>query len=251
VWLNWLLLGSCLSNLGQFDEAMLAYERAEECGGERTIIDLNRAIVAIRRSDHAAALEYVDRIPPDATTRTRLGALGCRVTALHALGRDGEAEEIAVRALREWREAGETEGKADIGEMALIVGEIRLARGENRMLVFADAAVWWRATRHERLLWLIREALPRPSPDAQYFRLALHGTISPESELYEAGAGYMTWTDVVADSPEEALRFYVELLPPEVGVELTIREAKMIEPRPNGMKGVYAAMGRVFYPEND
>jgi hypothetical protein len=102
------------------------------------------------------------------------------------------------------------------------------------------------------LLWLIRQALPRPSPDAQYFQLVLNGTISPASELYEAGIGFLTAVDVVADTPEEGLGFYLELNPPEPGVELSVEEVHSVEPYPNGMKGVYAAkMGRTFYAEKD
>jgi len=119
---------------------------------------------------------------------------------------------------------------ADIGSIACKVGELRLARGED---VLAFAIDSWRRTRHAPLLALIREARPLRSDRAHYFRLLLHGT-----RFYQS-------VDVVADSPEEALSFVIELDPEHVVID----EATAVEPRPLDRKGVYRMMGRTYYEE--
>lgn len=167
---------------------------------------------------------------------------------MHALDRVDEAESLGAQTLRQWPEPQDSKDKESIGEIALVLGKIRLARNENSMLLRAQAMAWWRVTHHDRLLWLIRELRPVRSPDAQYFHLVVNGRIAPDSPLAEAGTGYLTWIDVVADTPAEALGLSMELDPPEAGVELEIEEAKIGEARPNDVKGIYAARsGRIFY----
>lgn len=251
VWLNWLLLGSCLSNLGRFDEALLAYDRAHACeDADRDAVALNRAIVCSRAGDHPAALRHLDSLTGYEDQAMRFRAVGTRVDALHKLGRTAEAEDLGLRTQREWLDREETAGTVDIGEIALVLGEIGLARGDDPKALRETAIAWWRRTEHERLLWLIRELQPTRSPAAQYFRLLLHGAIAPGSALAELGQGFFTPAHVVADSPEEAFALYLDLVEPEPGVELTVKEANPVEPRPDGIKGVYmAAAGRAVYEE--
>ncbi len=240
VWLNWHLLGNCLSNLHRLDEAMSAYDRAEACPKvDLAIVNLNRAIVAARRQDHAAALRYLERELPD-TPQTRLRAGSMRVAALHGLGRDAEAEELGSRILAEWRDAPPN---ADFADVVFELADIRRERGEDRQMLRAWVVETWRATGHERLLWLIRELRLRRSPDSQYFRLLLHGKTA-------SGGGFYRSVDVVADSPEQALAFLLEIDPAEPDVELTIEEATALEPRPNDPQGLYAGSVRVYYEES-
>ena len=244
VWLNWLLLGSCLSNLGKFEEALLAYDRAQACPyADRSVIELNRAIVASRRQDYATALRHLDNIGGHESAGMRLTAIECRVTALHALGRDAESEDLGARTLNEWRDSNSDDGQRWVGEIAFVVGDIRRVRGEDRDRLLGDAIAWWRATHHDTLLWLIRELQGRRSPDSQYFRLMLHGRFSSE----DAARGFFTTADVVADSVEEALALLLEIDPFETDAEVTIKEATAVEPRPNDTKGVYWQAGRVYY----
>jgi tetratricopeptide (TPR) repeat protein len=95
VFQNWLLLGSCLSNLRRYDEAMLAYERAEACEeADASLVDLNRAIVSARREDREGTLRYLDRITGYESSGMRYRTLDLRVDALHGLGRVSEAEDL-------------------------------------------------------------------------------------------------------------------------------------------------------------
>jgi Flp pilus assembly protein TadD len=251
VWLNWHLLASCLSDLGRFEEALAAYERAEECeGADRNSVDLNRAIVAMRMDDFARALELLDSPMAFDSEAMRLRAVECRVTSLFKLGRVSEAEEIAAHELEAWR-ASEHDGEPpyDIGEMALTLGRIRMDRGEDHGPLLEQTLEWWRITRHERLLWLIRELLSLHSPEAQYFQLVLHGRIPPEWHAEAAAQGFWTAADAVADTPQEAVTFIAQLHGLGPGIEWIIDEAEAVEPRPDDPKGVYAARNLVYYNE--
>lgn len=241
-WPNWHLLGCCLSNLGRYDEAQLAYDRAATAtDADPGLIALNRAIVETRREDFAAALRYLDTIHSYADVALRIRTIHVRVTTLQGLDRDKEADDLAARTIAEWRDTNESEGKQELGALALDFGERRLERGDNRLRLLLDAVAWWRATRHDPLLSLVRELHGRRSPDARYYRLMLHGKAA-------TGSGYYTWIDVVADSPEEGLALYIELAPKEDDFELSIEETHDLEARPDGRKGVYSAkIGRAFY----
>lgn len=244
VWINWLLLGSSLSNVGRYDDALHAYDRAASC--ERADVDnieVNRAVVKMRQHDQSAALDHLDRVAKYESESARLYAVALRVTCLRELGREAEAEELGGRTLREWRNNDVENGKEAIGEIARELGTIRHARGENVMLLRAQAMDWWRATHNDRLLWLIRELRPVRSPRARFYRLLVCARIP-------SGGGFFKNIDAVADSPEEALALYIELDPPDEGVELEIEEAKVLEERPDDVKGVYsAAMGRIYFPD--
>lgn len=243
VWLNWLLLGSCLSNLGRYDEALAAYDRAEECPhGDPSVIHLNRAVVALRKGEPARSLEFLEQVH---THPVEAG--GARVAALRALGRNQEAEETAMRILSDWQKTDRTAARNDIGEIALMLCEIRRERGEDSSALRAFAIDYWRATHCESLLWLIRDLDLRTSPRAQYFRLTLAGRVAPSAVKGFGAAGFWMSADAVADTAEEALAFVLELKPPEPDVEVSIEKAEAMEPRPEGPKGVYATTGRVFY----
>jgi tetratricopeptide (TPR) repeat protein len=255
VWLNWHLLANCLSDLGQYDEAMQAYERAEGCvEADHSIIDLNRAVVASRQEAHLSVLAHLNRIESYQDEEARLSATKMRVSALRGLGRVAEAEELGKKTLREWRDANEGDAKEIVGNLAGILCDLTVARGEDREAVRERAIEWWRLTRFDGLLAPIRELRPRRSPAAQYFQLKLNGEVTPGSAFAAeiGGAGYLTAAHVVADSEEEALALYIELNPPAAGVTLMIRQAEILESQPNDLKGVYFAhIGIVIYGEKE
>lgn len=62
-WRNWLLLGACLNQLGRFDDAARAYDRAEECEGcDREVVAVNREILELWRLDPMTPEQALDRI---------------------------------------------------------------------------------------------------------------------------------------------------------------------------------------------
>jgi len=73
VWLNWQLLGNYLSDLGRYEDAEGAYNRALACPGSSTdSVRLNLAILANRRDRPAVALEFLDELhDPKVVARAR------------------------------------------------------------------------------------------------------------------------------------------------------------------------------------
>lgn len=243
-WANWILLGSCLSDLGRYDEALAAYDRAQACeSADVDSIELNRAIVANRRGDFAAALEHLDRVSQYESTAMRLAAVRERIGSLRDLGRTSEAEELGTRTLREWLDRPDPESAREAGNIAFAVAEMRRERLHNPAALLREVVSWWRATREASLLWMIRDLRPIRSPEAKYFQLLLHGLTPHDPEV----DGFFTSANVVADSAEEALALYLELDPPEPGVEVTIEKAEAVEPSPEDPKGVYSTRGRTLY----
>lgn len=230
---NWMLLGSCLSDLERYDEALLAYDRAEACeGADRSVVNLNRSIVASRRNDYEGALRYLANLQYE-SREMELRAMAHRVDALHHLARNDEAEDVGVRTLNVWRDAKEDVGKGDIGAIASCVAMIRLERGDDREQLLAFAIGWWQRTRHKELLWTIREIRSERSGNAKHYNLLLHAP------------GVYLNVDAVADSPQEALAFARELEPEDFAID----EVKTIGPKPEEPKGIYFVSGRVFYKE--
>ncbi|HEY0160866.1 MAG TPA: tetratricopeptide repeat protein [Thermoanaerobaculia bacterium] len=245
VWLIWSLLGNCLSDLGRFDEALEAYDRAEGCAHvEHALVHLNRAVVATRQEKPLLVLEHLERVEG-----YRFECAALRATALHALGRNHEAEHLAMRTLEAWLTTDQSRATADAGELALVLGEIRHERGEDPAALRSAMIQWWRDTKHERLLWLIRELRPGSSPDARYFRVRILASFPrftyPELDV----VGFWMSGDAVADTVEEALSSILELQPAPAEAKIELEEVLDMEPRPHGSKGVYALTGRIFYTE--
>jgi hypothetical protein len=127
----------------------------------------------------------------------------------------------------------------------LTLGQIRLERGDEREAVRRFAIEWFRATRHSRLLWLVRELNPPLTADSRYFWLTLHGRIP---QPYDGPQGFWIRVDAVADSTEEALAFLNELMPPDPAKEYEIDKVRS-EPYAEGPKGIYLLPGRSYYRE--
>ncbi len=247
-WPNWMLLGSCLSDLKRYSEASLAYDRAAACeGSDRTVLDFNRAIVAWRQKHYPEALRLLDNVLSYESEEFRLRVVSLRVQLFHDLGRNAEAEDLASRTLHAWRDAESEEGTRDIGEIAAVRTKIRRERGDDRERLRGEAIEWWRHSREDQLLWEIRELQSQYSPQAQYFRLMIEARLSPDSEMGEHAEGFHIKVDAVADTPEEALAYYGEL--EFLQAEFRITGTEVMHPAGDSPKGVYWLSGRVFYKE--
>lgn len=247
-WPNWILLGNCLSDLEQYDDALAAYGRAGECpGADRSSIALNLAIVHIRRGHHEAALRRLDEVTDDEDLDLRAGE--CRMECLWRLGREQEAEALGERILRDWQTGSREEEDEGIGRVALTLGELRRERGDEPETLRAQAIEDWRWTRYVRLLWLIRDLRPDRSAAARRFRIFVHATLL--SDASAAARGYYMSAEVVADSPEEAFAYLKELDPPEAGTMLALDKFTAHEACPDQPKGVYSLQGRVYYRETE
>lgn len=188
VWLNWQLLGSYRSDLGQFAEAARAYERALECPGvSNSSVRLNQAILAHRTGDHDAALRLAGEVnDPDLKVWTD----SLKVGALAAMGKGEEAERLGLQALSE---AGDDADPGRLCSIADDIARVRLERGEPKPEIRAFAVQWLeRDPGNADLLGLIRDVDGLYSETAQYYRLLVRGTIPRDSPLAKDAAGFFS-----------------------------------------------------------
>jgi tetratricopeptide (TPR) repeat protein len=250
VWPIWMLLGTCLSELGRYDEALDAYNEADDFEEvDSDLVNLNRAVVALRQQDFPRVLELVG---DPAKSSHPFGAAGLRATALGLLGRHHEAEHLAIRTLDAWLKSDQLTGQRDVGELASIVAGRRFERGEDRTALRSFAIDWWRRSHHERLLVFIRALVPVPSSaEARYFRISFYARFPFADEELEGIHRVKYWmsADMVADNSDEALSLLFEISPPPPGAQIDIDEIIDMEPRPHGLKGVYAASAKQFFKD--
>lgn len=242
-WLNWQLLGNYRSDLERYEEAEAAYESALACPDvDSSSVRLNQAILAHRRGDSPKALGLlVDVTDPELALR----ALAVRMRALEEVGEPSEAEQLGLAALESGREDLEDEALPSI---AAHVARLRRDRGVPRQ----DVRAWVlqmmsRFHAHPDLLTLLREADDLHSESAQYYHLLVKGTLAQPSPN---GQGFYVNAHVVADNPEEALRF-VEVIETETGARLEVDEAEVAQRSPQEPKGVYYLSGRVWFEEDE
>jgi tetratricopeptide (TPR) repeat protein len=242
-WLNWQLLGSYRSDLGDFVGAAEAYERAGACDGAWIgSIRLNQAILAGRRGDHAGAVRQLDGL---ADADLELHAAEVRATALEALGRLDEAASLAEVCLERTRDL--EDAPAGLAGLAAALGRVRLARGEPSATVrrFVVEAVD-RFAPHEDLFALVRDLDGRTDPDAVYLRLPIHA--QREATALDEPRGYYLTYDVIAADTGQALTFVRDFEPPgDTRATLTVEEVERLEPRPGQPLGVCWRTGRAWY----
>lgn len=258
VWLNWSLLGNYRSDLGRYAEAEAAYARALVCPGvDRDVVQLNRAILANRLGEHATSQELLDDVAaPEHGQRVARA----RVLALVGLGRDDEAERIALGLLCSSSDAAgisgadprddEEEDQAE-GWLAAEVAKVRLRRGIDREEVRAFLAESLFGTRgHDAQLALIRDIDGEYSADAKYYRVNLHATAPEGVALPDGIGGYLSSIDVVADSPDEALGYIRRVQVIEPFTQWVLNTCSVLESRPSDPKGVYRLEGCTWYGVN-
>lgn len=243
VWLNWQLLGNYRSDLGRYDQAAAAYDRAAAC--PKVSLDsvrLNRAILANRCKRFEAALDFLDSITD---VDLAMEAIATRTVALNRLGRHTEAAALALKALTE---ADEDVHRTCLDTLAAEAVAARLALGEPTADVkaFALDAI----ENHGAGPWLLRELRvldDQRSETAQYYRLLVHGTLAEEDPLFDEAKGFYSSVDAVADSVAEALASFRALIPQRVLASLEAEQVEILEPRPRDPKGVYRVSGYSFY----
>ncbi len=248
VWLNWQLLGNYLSDLGDYDEAGSAYEKAMECPDVyESSVRLNQAILASRRGLHDQALSYADQVTdPELALR----AASTRVATLVGAGRFDEALRIGEALLDDTVDSDELE---ELGHLAASVGRARLARGTPapEVVTFAIDALDEYDQSNAQLLALIRDADNQYSPLAKYYRMTVDAKIPFTDPMARMGEGYVVNYDVVADSVEQALTFIERMEAPAVRGLLLVGEHQALEDRPDDPKGVYQRTARYYYERDD
>jgi tetratricopeptide (TPR) repeat protein len=248
-WLNWELLGSCRSDMGDYSGAEGAYEQALTCPApSEDSIRLNQAILANRRGNHAQALNYLDMVGEPGLS---LRAAVARITALEGMGRIDEALSVADACLaKEWEEEDVSEW---LSYIAASQGRMRLGKGCSPNSVRRSAMNALEEFGSDGdLLALIRDIDGCYSTEAQYFRLLIHAKVAADQSMHQEAKGYFVSYDVVAETPERALVWVQEFeCADSVPATLCIEEEEVLEERPGDPMGVYWRSGRCYYMDED
>lgn len=201
-WPLWLLLGNVRSDLGRFDEALDAFERALRCeGSDAASVRFNRAVAQHRRGEPGAALRDLDVVlalpkpPPFAEE-----ALALAADCLASLGRGDEAVSM-VRAAYERCAESDPRRPRLAAELAVALDR-HGACGEAAAL-FAAAAGAGVAT--ASLLALGRRLRPLEARAPRLFRLVMEAP-------HPGVAGVLRVLEIAADDVAQALeaaRVYV------------------------------------------
>lgn len=232
VWSSWQLLGNTYSDLGRYEDAEAAYERAWACPvKDEESLRFNQAVLASRRGDPGRVLELANGF-----TDNELYAMAVplRMRALIALGRPEEAEKLGALALAKWEDRADPASRASL---AGALADLRLQQGVEPALVRDFVAREWHLHPPSvSLLALLRRIDDQRSESSSYFRMLVAAQFPVPRE--DGAIGYFAAFHAIADSPEEALEMYRNLDRREPHAYLRLDEAEAVEPRPGEPKGI-------------
>lgn len=191
----WLLLGNVRSDLGRFDEALDAFDRALSCeGSDAASVRFNRAIAEHRRGEPGAALRDLDLVlalpkpPPFAED-----ALALAADCLASIGRGADAVSM-VRAAYDRCAATDPRRPRLAAELAVALD--RHGATEEAAARFEEAAGAGVAT--ASLLALGRRLRPLEARAPRLFRLVVEAP-------HPGVAGVLRVLEVAADDVAQAL----------------------------------------------
>lgn len=252
-WNLWQLLGSCLSDDEQYDEALKAYDVALDLPeSDRVLVGYNRSILFWRMENldkaNATLVELLgDAEFSDAVPELQANIRAARMGLLNELGRAEEAVDFfeTLPDLDEW--------SAPLAEVARLDAKYAVALWNDDRVDDARKALA-RAIRQDKTnsdaQWLKREMLARDLPVGKYaFDLLIQGPWRADAFPGSGPAGgFYTKYQVVADDPEQALNFARDFEPPQIRHALQIEEVGE-NGRCDDPKGVYWTSAYNFYPE--
>jgi hypothetical protein len=96
-------------------------------------------------------------------------------------------------------------------------------------------------------LWLLREMRSECSPDTKLFDIEVEGLFGKPLQGESRRLPFVTSYVVAADAQDDALRLVVDIETDDIGRDLEIIDASVLEQRPDLPKGVYKTMGLTFF----
>lgn len=259
----WHQLATCYSDAARFADAHRAYAEARRHNPEvDPWVDLNEALTYRRAGKLEESLRLVvgvsdkgARVPPEVVA-------GLHAGLLNDLQRYDAALDVTRVALTQMRavEAGKLDGHAfeDVSaEAPLAQLHAEQARAlwhgrQQRAAALADVA---RALELDRTCptacALLRAIDGAPSRSGRRMRLMLRGKWHASLDGARSNPpGFYTEGEVVADTPEEGLRYLARFEPEAVRGTLVVEEAEELDARPGSLKGVYwIAEGHTYFQE--
>jgi len=239
-WSDWQLLGNCRSDLGEYDGAEEAYERALQCPDvSLASINLNRATVAQRRGENGRSHDLLDLVHDPEL------ALAVEAQRL-ALWIDEERwQDVLIRTQRVIEELGSDtpEDRPSFGRVLAARARALFATGEPYEALECARAAYAHDRGEDDLLWVIREIEGVTGQYTRMFRLLCAGCDEECNPVR-----YCVSCDVAAESSEEALGYVAAIEAIFGGSDLFVEESEDLGAHPDLLKGVYFHGARQFYP---
>jgi tetratricopeptide (TPR) repeat protein len=247
-WPLWELLGNIYSDQEDYGEAHECYNQALACPKADTdSIRYNITILLKRQNKLSDALKLCDHIKGE-ELGIKLPVL--RIAILNALRRYDEAAKLA-RGLLEKITSLPDLAEEEMPEIARAHAELARALWEGSK---DKQAAWenaWKALEWDRCensaLWLVREIIGRKSPASKWFKLVIEGQWHHSLEQNKPAPGFIMTYEVVADSPEDALRFARDLEPLDIRNGMKVESYDDLGSFPDNTQGVYWRSAYGFY----
>ncbi|MGI8907490.1 MAG: hypothetical protein ACR2IE_13490 [Candidatus Sumerlaeaceae bacterium] len=266
VWLNWMLLGSMLSNSERNEEALQAYDCAASCNDVNIAeVNYNQALVLKKLGKLTEALEILpaSRLLFDEAIHMHIQAL--RLELLNQLGRHEEVLSAST-AIEEFEndkhdaadlghydiavEATQWAGTANtaIADAWVAVATARRALQQDYSAVLSDVRRAFALHTSDEALLLIRDVRNLHSPTAKAYKMTVTGQLMQDTEPRR---GFFRNYLVLSDTPEEALQFIGELEPETVTMDsCELSNDDQYVDVLTGTKGVYWVSRYFTFPEN-
>jgi tetratricopeptide (TPR) repeat protein len=249
----WHHLGSCLADVGRYDDALAALHRAADgTGAVRAEVLYQIATIHQRRKQYDQAWACLQRVSGEGAPPPAVLA-DTRACVLIAMSRHAQAVALLSQTLDELSPDNDDAGARQHQPSNEAVARLYARRAEAHWLGSANAD----AARSDALaalaLWpdlgalhILRQLDARTSAGAGHWTLVVQGRVRAADGDDASSRDFCRQVDVVADTPDEALEFIRMLEPPPVRDSLSVREARMLGPSPKLLKGVYRLSDRVF-----
>lgn len=248
----WLLLGNYLSDNNEFEKAFEAFQNGLKLpNSDVSALHLNYAIALERAEKYPEALNQIQQIPPNHNLIENLHKDRIYASLQNKVGNYSEAISLSERAISIYSEIDEKELLSDF---YIEKGFSILKKLDDRGAALEIIKSAIRLDRHnKRAMWAFREILNQVSQKAKYFRIMIKAEW-PEPIKFEKvleDANYFTSFDVVADDMNEALEFIKLFEPENIHNTIRINESEVLDGNHKQPKGVYKAIGYMFYPRRD
>jgi tetratricopeptide (TPR) repeat protein len=247
-WMNWQLLGNCLSDQGRHEKAMQCYERALTCSNVwKDSILLNQAVLSNRKCLYEEALQQHDKLSDD---KLVFNIAEARIEAMLQLGRLSEAIDLAQKYLD--LESIDGSDEKCKGHIAALWGRAILRQGISKDIVRKKALKMTKLYANSiHLMTLIREIDAKHSRTAHYYRILADVPMALAEQETNNACGYFITYYVMAENPDQGKAFIKEFESVDNTVDLTIDELEILESKPDDLIGIYWRSGRAYYGKED
>ncbi len=246
-WSAWNRLGVVCSETGRLERAEQAFRRAlDDSSADTSAVRVNLAMLCTRRGMTEQALGWCERVTDRAWEATvgqvRAGALAAAGRWQEVLeGTEGLAERLEA-------DAGSPMDREPLARLCGLRARALAHTGQGEQAAgFARIALALRATCDEALE-AMREACGERTERGRCYHVLVRGRWHEPLEPGGKAPIFLRTFHVVADAPEEAVRFAMDLEREELRGSLEAGKARDEGAAETGYKGVTSCSGYMFQP---